>query len=61
MEDDERQINRWKRSVSKFRGKLVEIIKEADNKFDDCLTSTKIRQILLHWGYELIILKIFFY
>ena len=41
--DDERQINRWKRIVTRFKGKLV----------DDYSISPKIRQILLHWGYEL--------
>ena len=39
--------------VSRFRGKLVKIIKDADSKFDDYSISPKIRQILLHWGYEL--------
>ena len=32
--------------------KLVKIIKDAGNKFDDYSISPKIRQILLHWGYE---------
>ena len=52
-EDDERQINRWKKVLSRFRGKLVKIIKDAGSKFDDYSFSPKIRQILLHWGYEL--------
>ena len=34
--------------VSRFRGKLVKIIKYADSKFDDYSISPKIRQILLH-------------
>ena len=51
--DDKRQINRWKKIASKFRGKLVKMIKDAGSKFDDYLISPKIRQILLHWGYEL--------
>ena len=51
--DDERQINRWKKIVSRFRGKLVKMIKDAGSKFDDYSISPKIRQILLHWGYEL--------
>ena len=51
--DDERQINRWKKIVSRFRGKLVKMIKDACTKFDDYSISPKIRQILLHWGYEL--------
>ena len=30
------------------------MIKKAGSKFDDYSISPKIRQILLHWGYELI-------
>ena len=51
--DDERQINRWKKIVSRFRGKLVKMIEDTDSKFNDHSVSPKIRQILLHWGYEL--------
>ena len=51
--DDERKINRWKGFVSRFKGKLVKMIKYACSKFDDYSISPKIRQILLHWGYEL--------
>ena len=51
--DDKRQINTWKKIVSRFRGKLVKIIRDAGSKFDDYSISPKIRQILLHWGYEL--------
>ena len=32
--DDERQINKWKKIVNRFRGELVKIIKDAENKFD---------------------------
>ena len=39
--------------MSRFRSKLVKIIKDANSKFDDYSISPKIRQILLHWGYEL--------
>ena len=53
MEDDERQINRRKKIVSRFRGKLVTMIRDAGGKLDDYSISPKIRQILLHWGYEL--------
>ena len=42
-----------KKIVSRFRGKLVKMIKDANSKFDDYSVSPKIRQILLHWGYEL--------
>ena len=37
--------------MSRFRGKLVKMI--AGSKFDDYSISPKIRQILLHWGYEI--------
>ena len=39
--------------MSRFRGKLVKMIREANSKFDDYSISPKIRQLLLHWGYEL--------
>ena len=52
-EDDKRQINRWKGIVKRFRGKLVKTIKDVGSKFDDYSVLPKIRQILLHWGYEL--------
>ena len=48
-----KDINRWKKIVSRFKGKLVKMIKDAGSKFDDYSISPKIRQILLHWGYEL--------
>ena len=51
--DDRRQIDRWKGIVSRFRGKLVKMIKDAGSKFDDYPVSPKIRQILLQWSYEL--------
>ena len=51
--DDKRQINRWKKIVSRFRGKLVKMIKNSGSKYDDYSISPKIRQILLLWGYEL--------
>ena len=50
---DKRKINGWKKIVSRFRGKLVKIIKDTISKFDDYSISPKITQILLHWGYEL--------
>ena len=52
--DDERQINRWKKLLSRFKGILVKMIKNSDSKFDDYSISPKIRQILLQWGYELV-------
>ena len=52
--DDERQIKRWNGIVNRLKGKLIEMIKKAGSTFDDYSVSPKIRQILLHWGYELI-------
>ena len=53
-QDDERQINRWKGIVSRFRGKLVKIVKDAGSKHDVYSILPKqillqIRKILLHW------------
>ena len=39
--------------MSSFRGKLAKMIRVAGSKFDDYSISPKIRQILLHWVYEL--------
>ena len=39
--------------INRFRGKLVKMIRDAGSKFDDYSISPKVRQILLHWGYEL--------
>ena len=33
--------------------KSVKMIKNSGSKYDDYSISPKIRQILLHWGYEL--------
>ena len=51
--DDKRQINRWKKIVSRFRGKLVKMIRNTGSKNDNFSILPKIRQILLQWGYEL--------
>ena len=53
LKDDKRQINRWKKIVNRFRGKLGKMIKDAGSKSNDYSISPKIRQVLLHWGYEL--------
>ena len=37
--------------MSRFRDKLVEMIKDTDSKFNDYSILLKTRQILLHWGY----------
>ena len=52
--DDERQINRRKGIVSSFKSKLIKMIKDVNGRIDDYSISPKIRQVLLHWGYELI-------
>ena len=51
--DDERQITRWKRIVSRLKSKLINMIKNVDGIFDYYSISPKIRDILLHWGCEL--------
>ena len=52
--DDERQLKRQIEIVNRFKGILVKMIKDKGVKFDDYSVSPKIRQILLHWGYELV-------
>ena len=52
--DNERQISRWKRILIRFKGKLVIIIKDNNSKFGYYSILPKIRQILLHLGYELV-------
>ena len=52
--DDERQIARWKGILTRFKGKLIKIIKDFNGRLDDYSISPKIRRILLHWGYELV-------
>ena len=39
--------------MSRFRGKLVNMIRDAGSKFDTYSISPKIRYILLYWGYQL--------
>ena len=41
-------------NVSRFKGKVVKMIKYVNGRFEDYSFSPKIRQILLHWGYELV-------
>ena len=48
------KLKRWKRILSRFKDKLVEMIKDANGKFDHYSVLPKIRHILLHWGYELV-------
>ena len=54
VSEDERQIKRWLSIVNRFKGILVKMIKDKGAKFDDFSVSPKIRQILLHWGYEFV-------
>ena len=49
-------FKRWKR----LKGKIVEIIKDVNGRFDSYSVSPKIRQILLHWGYEIVESDFFF-
>ena len=51
--NDKRQIKRYNAIVNRFKAILVKIIKNNDAKFNDHSISPKIRQVLLHWGYEL--------
>ena len=58
-----------KKFVSRFKGKLVKMIKDSGGKFDHYSISPKIRQIFLHWGYEFkkedllqfFLIKVFFF
>ena len=52
-EDDERQIKRWKNTagpMSRFRRRLINMIKKKKTKYDDFTVSPKIRQTLQHWA-----------
>ena len=53
-QDDERQINRWKKIVGRFRDKLLKMIKDTGSEFDGYSVSPEIGQILFNWRYELI-------
>ena len=54
MSEDERPIKRWNGIINRFKSILVKMIKDKGAKFDNYSISPKIRQILLHWGYELV-------
>jgi len=54
--DDERQIERWKKLAGpngRFRKRLINMIKKKNTTYDDYTVSPVIRQVLLHWAYEL--------
>ena len=55
-DDDERQIGRWSKLAGpngRFRRRLMNEIIKKGKLFDDTSVSPVIRQVLLHWGYEL--------
>lgn len=54
--DDKRQITRWKRTAgpnSRFRKRLINMIRSKKTKPNDLTVSPKIRQTLQHWAYKL--------
>lgn len=54
--DDERQIKRWLQTAgpnSRFRLRLINIVKKSGKKYNDKSISPAIKQTLFHWGYEL--------
>ena len=56
ISDDERQIDRWLKLAGpngRFRRRLMNEIIKKGKKYDDPSVSPVIRQVLLHWGYEL--------
>ena len=53
-EDDKRQITTWNNIVNRFKGAIVKMVKGRNAKYNNYSISPKIRQTLLHWGYELV-------
>ena len=54
--DDERQIKRWIRGYGpngRWRLRLCNLIQKSGKNFDDVTVSPVIRQVLLHWAYQL--------
>lgn len=54
--DDERQIKRWLKLAGpngRFRKTLMNKIIKNNTTYDDFTISPVIRQVLLHWGYQL--------
>lgn len=54
--DDERQIDRWKKTAgpkSRFRKNLINQIHRKRTDYNDYSVSPKIRQTLQHWAYKL--------
>ena len=50
---EDRKMIKDKLIGSRFRSKLVKMIRAVCSKFDDYSVMPKIRQISLHWGYKL--------
>ena len=48
------QLPKGKKIRSRFKGKLIEMIKDVNGRFDGYSISPKIRQILLHSVYKLV-------
>ena len=40
--------------VTRFKAKSIKMIKDINGRIDDYSISPKVRQILLHWIYELV-------
>ena len=40
--------------VTRFKAKSIKMIKDNNGRIDDYSISPKVRQILLHWIYELV-------
>lgn len=56
LNEDDRQIKRWLGLASekgRFRNHLITLILKKNANYNDFTVSPKIRQTLLHWGYEL--------
>lgn len=54
--DDERQIKRWSKLAGpngRFRRRLMNEIIKQGKEYNDASVSPVIRQVLLHWGYQL--------
>ena len=54
--DDKRQIDRWLKLTGpngRFRRRLMNEIIKKGKQYSDPSVSPVIRQVLLHWGYEL--------
>ena len=54
--DDERQIKRWEKLAGpngRFRRRLMNLIIQKGKRYNEPTISPVIRQVLLHWGYEL--------